>query len=158
MQSVPFGAAAPERFNNVNSIFSWALFAHVVGIVFWVGGLLAACQVLTGSGRETSAEAQAALVRLARRLLKTLAHPGAAVAVLAGIVLLGANPGDLEQGWLHAKLAFVVILIAVDLLLTVSLQKMLSRGTEMSARRVKLAHGAIALLFLVVALLAVVKP
>jgi protoporphyrinogen IX oxidase len=142
----------------MTSLFGWALFAHVIGIVFWIGGLLAAFQVLGHRRSESSADSQAALARSARRLLKASAHPGAAIAVLAGIMLLGARPADLQDGWLHAKLAFVVILIAMDLLLTVSVSKMLSQGAEVPALRVKLAHGAIALLFVVIVFLAVVKP
>jgi protoporphyrinogen IX oxidase len=145
-------------FNIMTSAFSWALAAHIVGIVFWVGGLLAASQELAGRQRESSTEARAALAGSARRLLKASAHPGAAITVLAGIVILGVKPADLQQGWLHAKLALVVLLIALDLLLTLNVRALLSRGTEISASRVKLTHGAVALLFLAIVILAVVKP
>ncbi len=142
----------------MTSIFNWALFAHIIGIVFWVGGLLAASQVLADRKRQSSPEARAVLAHGARRFLKAMAHPGAAITVLAGVVLLGANPADLQRGWLHAKLAFVVILISVDLLLTVGVSRILSQGTELPALRVKLAYGSITLLFLIVVFLAVVKP
>ena len=142
----------------MTSVFNFTLVAHITGIVLWVGGLLATCQVLAGRERESSIEVRAALSRPARKLLKALAHPGAAIAVLAGIALLLIKPEDLRQAWLHIKLALVVILIAVDLLLTVSVSALVSRASEISARRVKLTHGAIALLFLAIVILAVVKP
>jgi protoporphyrinogen IX oxidase len=145
-------------FDIMTSAFSWALAAHIVGIVFWVGGLLAASQMLAGCLHESSTEAKAALARSARRLLKASAHPGAAITVLAGIVILGVKPEDLQQGWLHAKLSLVVILIAVDLLLTLNVRAVVSRGTEISVSRVRLTHGAIALLFLAIVILAAVKP
>lgn len=142
----------------MSSAFYWVLVAHIAGIVFWVGGLLAASQVLAGRERETSPEARVALARLAGRLLKALAHPGAAITVLAGIVILGIKPEDFQRGWLHAKLGLVVILIAADLLLTVSVRALVGRGIEIPARRVRLTHGVIALLFLAIVILAVVKP
>jgi len=142
----------------MSSVSNWALFAHIIGIVFWVGGLLAAGQMLAGIRREPSPEAHAALARLARKLLKAMAHPGAAVTVLAGITLLGANPGDLQRGWLHVKLGFVVILIAVDLFLTASVARLVRRGSEIPASRVKLTHAVVALLFLAIVFLAALKP
>jgi protoporphyrinogen IX oxidase len=149
---------SPDLFDIMTSVFSWALFAHVIGIVFWMGGLLAAVQVLAGRRSESSAQSKAALARSVRRLLKAFAHPGAAIAVLAGIVLLGAKQVDSQQAWLHAKLACVVVLIAVDLLLTVSVRTMLSGGAEVSALRLKLIPGAIVLLLLAIVFLAVIKP
>lgn len=142
----------------MTSAFYWVLVAHIAGIVFWVGGLLAASQVLAGRERETSPETRATLASMAGRLLKALAHPGAAITVLAGIVILGVKPQDLQQGWLHAKLGLVVILIAADLLLTVSVRGLVGRGIEIPARRVRLTYGAIALLFLTIVILAVFKP
>jgi protoporphyrinogen IX oxidase len=145
-------------FGIMTSVFNLALVAHIAGIVLWVGGLLATCQVLAGGERESSIDFRAALPHPARRLLKALAHPGAAIAVLAGVALLLIKPADLQQAWLHIKLTLVVILIAVDLLLTVSVRALVSRASEISTRRVKLTHGAIALLFLAIVVLAVVKP
>ena len=138
--------------------FGLALVAHFAGIVLWVGGLLAASQVLSGREHEPLSEARTALAHLAGKLLKQLAHPGAAITVLTGVGLLGIKPGDMQQGWLHAKLALVVVLIAVDLWLTVSVRALTGRGSEVPRRRAKLTHGVIALLFLAIVILALLKP
>ncbi len=142
----------------MTSAFGLALVAHIAGIVLWVGGLLATWYVLSAREREPSGDAQAFLAQLAKGLLKSLAHPGAAITVAAGIALLLSKPADLQQAWLHFKLTLVVILIAVDLLLTVGVRGLVSRGTSISARRLRVTRGAIALLFLAIVLLAVVKP
>ena len=142
----------------MTSAFDLALAAHIVGIVLWVGGLLAACSVLSGRQRESSLDVQGSFAKLARRVLKTLAHPGAAITVVAGITLLMTKPVDLQQAWLHTKLTLVVILIAVDLLLTVGVRGLLSGGASISAARLKLTRGAILLLFVTIVVLAVIKP
>lgn len=142
----------------MTSTFGLALVAHIAGIVLWVGGLLAASQALAGCERESSTEARTALARLAGKLLKALAHPGAAIAVLAGIALLLIKPADLQQAWLHIKVALVVILIAVDLWLTVGVRALNSGHSEIPRRRVKVTQGALALLFLAIVMLVVLKP
>jgi len=142
----------------MTSAFDLALAAHIAGIVLWVGGLLAACSVLSSRERESSNDVQSSFTQLARRLLKALAHAGAALTVVAGVALLLTKPADLQQVWLHIKLTLVVILIAVDLLLTVGVRRLISGGTPISAARLNLVRGVIALLFLAIVLLAVIKP
>ena len=48
----------------MNSPTAWALVFHVVGFVFWMGGLMVATQVMASESVETSAEARRALERL----------------------------------------------------------------------------------------------
>ena len=142
----------------MSSALSLALVAHIAGIVLWVGGLLATCHVLSGREREPSVDVRDALAASARKLLKALAHPGAAITVVAGIALLLIKPADLQQAWFHIKLTLVVILIAVDLLLTVGVRRLVSGRASISAGRLKLTGGVIAVLFLALVLLVAVKP
>src|SRR5437773_11321547 len=100
----------------MNSGVAWALVFHIVGFVLWMGGLLVATQVMASRTRQSSPEVRAALARLATKLFKGLAHPGAAVTVIAGIVVLVLQPGYLRQGWLHAKLFLVSFLIALEII------------------------------------------
>lgn len=135
----------------------WALVAHIVGVILWMGGLLIATQLLARLG-QASEEARATLARLARKTLKSVAHPGAAVAVLAGIAMVVIQPAYLGQAWLHIKFALVVILIALDLLVTVRFRAYEKGGAEIRPRQARLAHASIALLFLAIAMVAVLKP
>jgi protoporphyrinogen IX oxidase len=142
----------------VNSPVAWALAAHVVGIVFWMGGLLVATQVLASHTQETSSEARRALARLEQKLLRGIAHPGAAITVLAGIVVVAIQPDYLRQSWLQAKLSLVVILIAIDLVVTARIRAYQAGRIEVYARQAKLVHGLIAALFLGIVILVMIKP
>src|ERR1017187_10167505 len=97
---------------------AWTLVFHISGLVFWLGSLLVVTHVLAMHTQETSPEARAALGRLESKLLKGLAHPGAAIMVITGFILVSHDPKLLQQHWLHAKLLLVVILVALDLRLT----------------------------------------
>jgi putative membrane protein len=90
----------------------WTLVAHIFGFMLWVSGLLVTSITLARHAQETSAEGREALGRLERIFLRGMADPGAALTILAGIVLFSANlQANLHAPWLHIKLAFVVILI-----------------------------------------------
>src|SRR5713226_3245859 len=98
----------------MNSPVAWALLFHILGFVFWMGGLLTATQVLASHTREPSPAVREALGRLETKLLKGVAHPGAAITLVAGIVIVWLQPFYLQEGWLHAKLTLVAILIVID--------------------------------------------
>src|SRR5690242_19686298 len=100
----------------MNSGVAWTLVLHIVGFVLWTGGLLTATQVMASRTQQKSAEASSALSRLELKLFNGVAHPGAAVTVIAGIIALVLQPNQLHQGWMHAKLSLVVFLIALDLI------------------------------------------
>lgn len=156
----------------MNSGVAWALVFHVLGIVFWMGGLLVTTQVLAMHVDEDSPAAREALKHLETKLLKGVTHPGAAITVLAGIVIVALQPDYLHQHWLHAKLALVGILIALDLIVYFRTRALheadftviedAGRGARLALpldrRTCKLLHGAISLVFLGILVLVMIKP
>ena len=90
------------------------LVGHVLGLVFWVGGLLVTSMALTRHTQEASADSRQALARLERIYLRGLADPGALLTILAGASLIATNSSYyLHAPWLHIKLTFVLILIGL---------------------------------------------
>ncbi len=90
------------------------LVGHILGLVFWVGGLLVTSMALTRHTQEISVDARNALARLERIYLRGLADPGALLTVLAGIGLIMTNSHYyLRAPWLHIKLTFVLLLIGL---------------------------------------------
>ena len=72
-------------------LVAWILVAHIFGIVLWVGGLIATTVAMSRQTAATSADASLALSAIQRRLLRAMADPGAAFAILAGIGLIFTN-------------------------------------------------------------------
>ena len=90
------------------------LVGHVLGLVFWVGGLLVTSMALTRNTQEASEDSRQALARLERIYLRGLADPGALLTILAGASLITTNSSYyLHAPWLHIKLTFVLILIGL---------------------------------------------
>ena len=136
--------------------FGWTLTFHLLGLVFWGGGLLAVTLVLKAAIRAEAAETRAAQGRLAQTLLNRMAHAGAAVMIVTGIIMVTIAPYYLQQGWLHAKLGLVLILIVIDLLLAARLRSFPEK--PVSGMQIGIFHGVISALLLAIVALAVIQP
>lgn len=142
----------------MNSPVAWALVFHIIGLVFWMAGLLVTTTVLAAHTREESAEARSALERLEAKLLKGSAHPGAALTVIAGIIVLAIQPGYLHQHWLQAKLLLVAILVGLDIIVYLRTRAFHAGEIELHPRECMILHGAISLVFLGIVILVLIKP
>jgi putative membrane protein len=142
----------------MNSGVAWTLVFHIVGFVLWIGGLLTATQVMASRTKQNTAESAAALSRLELKLFKGVAHPGAAIAVVAGIIGLVLQPNQLHQGWMHAKLSLVAILIGLDLFAYARSRASSAGRIELQRRECVFLHSGIALVFVGVVILVMVKP
>jgi len=141
----------------MNSPVAWALVFHILGIVFWIGGLLIVTQVLAMHATEESPEGRRAFERLEVKLLRGAAHPGAAITVIAGIVVLVLQPNFLREHWLHAKLLLVLVMIVLDLMVYFR-AKHLNMGERIPRGQFMMLHGAVSLVFLGILVLVMIKP
>jgi len=136
----------------------WILVFHLTGLVFWLGSLLVVTHILAFHSEEPFAEVREALGRLEVKLLKGLAHPGAAVMVISGILLIGGNPHYLHERWLQAKLVLVALLIILDLRVYFRARAFLAGSVELRRRECMALHGAISLVFFAILILILLKP
>lgn len=137
---------------------AWTLVFHIIGLVFWLGSLLVVTQILAVHTETASAETRATLSRIESKLMKGLAHPGAAIMVITGIILVSQDPNYLRQAWLHIKLLMVVVLIVLDLRLTFRARLFQQGKIEMTRRECMILHGGISLVFLIILIMVLVKP
>jgi len=128
---------------------AWLLVFHILGLVFWLGGLLIATSILARHTQETSVDARQALGRIEIRLLKAMANPGAVVTVITGILLIATNRSYyLRASWLHAKLALVVVLIGLHWVVISKTKSIVAGRIELQRRDCMTLHGVIALIFI----------
>lgn len=137
---------------------AWSLVFHIIGLIFWLGSLLVVTQVLAIHTEESFPDTRAALARVETKLLRGLAHPGAAIMVISGVVLVALHPYLLRQHWLQVKLLLVIILIALDLRLTFRTAAFHEGKVELSRRECMVLHGAISLVFFGILVLAMIRP
>ena len=108
--------------------------------------------------QEPAEEAREALGRLEMKLLKGLTHPGAALMVISGSIMLMEDPYFLRTNWLHFKLVLVVVLILLDLRVYFRARAFNAGKIELKRSECMMLHGAIALVFTGILILVLTKP
>ena len=131
------------------SVIPAILVVHVLGIVFWVSGLLVTSMTLVRHTQEASAEARQALARLERIFLRGLADPGALLALLAGASLIATNPHYyLHAPWLHIKLTFVLLFVGLHGMVAVRTKRFASGQIQVQRSEARTLVLATLFLFL----------
>ena len=98
--------------------YLWFKTLHIVGVVVWFAGLfyLVRLFIYHVEAEELEPELRVPFQQqyslMEKRLANIITTPGMVVAVSMAICLLIAQPAWLQQGWMHAKLAFVAALVA----------------------------------------------
>jgi putative membrane protein len=101
------------------------LAVHVVGIVFWIGGLFTLALTMAASGDDSDFRAKLGAI-LRRVAIATDAAAG--IAIVGGLALLMERSYDLKQPWMHMKLTFVLGLLAVHGIVRMRAKKLANGG------------------------------
>jgi protoporphyrinogen IX oxidase len=135
----------------------WIKALHVIFVVTWFAGLFYLPRLFVYHAETTHDAVRAQLQIMERRLL-VITHIGAVLTLLFGAWTLFLAPAYLQQGWLHAKLALVLGVVAYHLYL-VRLKNQFAAGRQPhSARWLRLFNEVPALLLIAIVILVVVKP
>ena len=135
----------------------WLKAFHIVFVVTWFAGLFYLPRLFVYHAESKDAAVRAQLKIMERRLMM-ITHVGAVLALAFGIATLSQVPGYLQQGWLHAKLALVLVLIGYHLYL-VRLKNAFAQDRILhSPRWLRLFNEAPALLLIAIVILVAVKP
>jgi putative membrane protein len=137
-------------------MYLWIKALHIVFIASWFAGLFYLPRIYVNLAQESNPAVVERLLGMARRLYRfttILMVP----ALLLGLWLLWLNPG-LMSGWLHAKLALVILVIGYHHACG-SLLKKFERGVNTRSHKwFRVFNEVPVLLLLAIVILVVVKP
>ena len=89
---------------------------HVIAVIAWYAGLFYIFRLYVYHVQKRAEPAVTATLEvMERRLIRAIMTPAMVVALGAGVVMLIMNPSLLKMPWMHAKLGFVVALLAYHL-------------------------------------------
>jgi putative membrane protein len=138
-------------------LYLWIKALHVVFVVAWFAGLFYLPRLFVYHAAAMDAPGDTRFKLMERRLFALMTTAGTAAAVF-GVTLLVLQPAWLQQGWLHAKLALVMVLV----LYHIWCGRLVSRFREgrnlHSERWYRWFNEAPTLLLFAIVVLAVVKP
>lgn len=139
----------------------WLIGFHLIGVVLWMGGLLAFSRILGYHTKELPS-ARPRFTFVEGRLNWLVAIPGAIVTVVFGVWIA------VEHGlawfrvasWMHWKLALVLAVAVIHLVLTVKHHQVRRAPPAAPMNRALYAalHGTVGLLLIAIVLLATNQP
>jgi putative membrane protein len=135
----------------------WLKAFHIIGVVTWFAGLFYLPRLFVYHAEATEPAIRERLQVMERRLL-VMTHIGGALAIAFGIATLVSEPFYLRAGWLHVKLALVLLLVGYHAMLVKLVRDFAAGRCSWSSRRLRWFNEVPGVLLLAIVILAVVKP
>jgi putative membrane protein len=137
----------------------WLKALHIVFVIAWMAGLmmyprLKIYQLSDVPGSKLFEEMKLAALRL-RKIILT---PSLIGTWGFGLALLGRNPDFLEAGWLHVKLALVIVITGFHLYFTVIGKRVDAAEPGVSAKKLRMMNEVPFLAMIGIVILVIVKP
>ena len=144
--------AQPEAFHL------WIKALHVVAVISWMAGLLYMPRLfIYHSDAAPGSEQSETFKVMENRLLKVIMNPAMMITWMLGLYLAW-DVFSLQGGWLHAKIALVVLLTVVHVLFSRAVRTFATDGARRSPRYWRMMNEAPTVLMIAIVILVIVKP
>ena len=143
--------------------YLWFKTLHIVGVVVWFAGLFYLVRLFIYHVEAEELEPDLSLAfknqygLMEKRLANIITTPGMIVAVSMAIGLLVAQPTWLQQGWMHAKLAFVAALLVYHWFCYRLMGQLQASRCQWSGKQLRALNELPTLLLVIVVMLVVFK-
>ncbi|AIB13098.1 hypothetical protein ABAZ39_14130 [Azospirillum argentinense] len=140
-------------------LYLWVKALHVISIIAWMAGLLYLPRLFvyhceTAPGSESSERFKV----MERRLLRAIMNPAMGAAYLFGIAMIVMEPAWMKQGWLHAKLLFVLALTGTHMMMARWRKDFEADRNTRPQRFFRMWNEAPTLLMIGIVIFVIVKP
>ena len=139
-------------------MYEWIKALHVIAVIAWMAGLLYLprlfvyhCEAEIGSKQSETFKV------MERRLLKAIMNPAMIVAWLAGLYLAWSGHW-FSSGWLHGKLALVIVLSGVHGFFSRCVKDFAADRNTRSQKFYRIINEVTTILMIGIVILVVVKP
>jgi putative membrane protein len=138
--------------------YPWIKAAHVIAVIAWMAGMLYLPRLFVyHAGSSPGSEQSETFKVMERRLLRAIINPAMIVTWAAGL-WLGWYGFAFQAGWLHTKIALVLILSGVHGYFSASVRRFAEDRNEKSARHWRIVNEVPTLIMIAVVILVIVKP
>ena len=138
--------------------YLWIKAIHIIAVISWMAGMLYLPRLLVyHADTEIGSKQSETFKVMERRLLRAIINPAMIATWVAGL-WLAWNGFGFSGGWLHAKIALVVVMSGVHGYLSASVRKFAEDRNEKPARHWRIVNEVPTLLMIAIVILVVVKP
>ncbi|QIT54047.1 protoporphyrinogen oxidase HemJ [Aquisalimonas sp. 2447] len=138
--------------------YLWIKAFHLIAVVTWFAAIFYLPRLFVYHAMAEDEAGRERFKTMERKLYRGIMNPSAVVAIALGLALLWLNPGWLTQGWMHAKLALVVLLVGYHLWCGALLRRFRDDANSHGHVWYRIFNEAPVLLLVAIVILAVVKP
>lgn len=131
---------------------------HIVAIVCWFAGLFYLPRLFVYHTMAGDSVSRERFCTMERKLYRGIMGPAMIATLLLGLGLVWLNPSWLAQGWLHAKLLLVVLLVGYHHLCGAQLKRFQRDQNTRSERFYRWFNEIPVLILLAIVFLVVLKP
>lgn len=141
-----------------DDFYEWMKAAHVIAVIAWMAGMLYLPRLFVyhASAERGSAQSETFKV-MERRLYRAIVNPAMLVTWAAGMWLAWKGFG-FSGGWLHAKIALVVVMSGVHGYLGGAVRRFAEDRNEKPARHWRIVNEVPTALMIAIVILVIVKP
>ncbi|MEG1039804.1 MAG: protoporphyrinogen oxidase HemJ [Pseudomonas sp.] len=139
-------------------LFLWIKALHIVSVVCWFAGLFYLPRLFVYHAQSQDSISQERFVIMERKLYRGIMLPSMIATLVFGIWLMSLTPGFLSQGWMHAKLTLVILLIGYHHMCGAQLKRFARGENTRSHVFYRWFNEVPVLILLAIVILVVVKP
>ena len=138
--------------------YLWVKAFHIIAMVTWFAGLFYLPRLFVYHAMSDDSTSRERFALMERKLFYGIMTPGMVVTVALGIWLLALSPFWLSQGWMHAKLLLIAILIGYHVYSGVLLRDFARERNRHGHVWYRWFNEFPVLILIAVVVLAVIKP
>jgi protoporphyrinogen IX oxidase len=139
-------------------LYLWLKALHIVAIVCWFAGLFYLPRLFVYHAMSEDAISRDRFQVMERKLYRGIMIPSMIATPAFGIGMIALNPALFSGGWLHAKLALVVLLIGYHHMCGAQLKRFARNENTRSHVFYRWFNEFPVLLLLAIVILVVIKP
>ncbi len=141
-----------------DSYYQWVKAGHIISVIAWMAGMLYLPRLFVYHAQSEIGSAQSETFKvMERRLLRAIINPAMIATWVFGLWLAWRGFGFMA-GWLHAKIALVLVLSGVHGYFSVAVRKFAEDRNDRSVRHWRILNEVPTLLMIAIVVLVVVKP
>lgn len=139
-------------------MYEWIKAVHVIAVIAWMAGMLYLPRLMVYHTEAQTGSTQSETFKIMeRRLLKGIINPAMILTWIAGLYLAW-SAFAFKGGWLHGKLALVLVLSGIHGYLVDRVRAFAEDRNDKTARFYRILNEVPAVLMVLIVILVIVKP
>ena len=139
--------------------YLWLKALHVISLIAWMAGMFYLPRLFAYHAENISETVQAKTFQIMEaRLLRIIMNPAMIATWIFGALMLYANTGLMELGWMHVKLTGVVLMTGLHMVFAKWRKNLLNGKNIKTPKFYKLWNEAPTILMVIIVIMAVAEP